>query len=265
MSVRLDLEYDGTSFAGWARQRGLRTVQEELERALSIVAREPIGVVVAGRTDAGVHASGQICSYEGPLLRAASLNGVLPPDIAVTGIAAAPDGFDARRWARSRSYAYRILARRARSPFEARFALHHPRPLDLEALRACAALLPGEHDFTAFTPTETEHVRFTRVVRSASWEREADLLTFSITADAFLRSMNRVLVGTMLEVGVGKRSLGSFAALLDGADRSAAGPTAHARGLHLVGVELGDGPLVVQHVASGLGARRLRDVPAQVR
>ena len=155
----------------------------------------------------------------------------------------APDGFDARRWATSRRYRYRILTTAERTPFEEGRALWWPHELDRGALDACAAATLGEHDFTAFTPTQTEHVRFERRVLSAAWEDECEaILIFDITADAFMRSMIRVIVGTMLEVGGGRRSVEDFAALLEGAPRERAGETAPAHGLYFAGVTYGDGP-----------------------
>jgi tRNA pseudouridine38-40 synthase len=241
---RLTLEYDGGAFAGWARQPGKRTVQAELERALGVVLRVPDGVgpalTVAGRTDAGVHALQQVASYGGPVASAKSLNGVLPDDVAVLSCERAADGFDARRDATSRAYRYLLLNRRGSSPLRRGRVLHWPRRLDVDALIACGAALAGTHDFTAFTPTETKHVRFERDVFRAAWKRrDGGLLEFSVEADSFMRRMNRVLVGTMLEVASGLRSVDSFVALLDGAPRSAAGPTAPAHGLYLVGVGYG--------------------------
>ena len=238
---RLLIEYDGTEFSGWARQPGLRTVQGELERALGVVLRrDAVPLTVAGRTDAGVHARGQVASYGGEPTRPDSVNALLPYDIAVLECVAAAPGFDARRDATSRAYAYRVLTRRSRSPFERRLALHWPHPLDVGALRACAEALAGEHDFTAFTPTETEHVRFERVVLGASWYLGGPaLLEFRIEADAFMRNMIRVLVGTMLEVGGGRRSVESFAELLEGRPRADAGATAPPHGLHFLGAGYG--------------------------
>jgi tRNA pseudouridine38-40 synthase len=166
-----------------------------------------------------------------------SVNALLPDDVAVVESEAAQPGFDARRDATSRAYCYRLLTRRARSPCHAGRALHWPHAVDLAALKACAAALPGNHDFTAFTPTESDHVRFSRDVRAAGWRRrDEDLLEFWIEADAFMRHMNRVLVGTMLEVAGGRRSLESFTTLLSGAERAEAGPTAPPHGLYLAGV-----------------------------
>jgi tRNA pseudouridine38-40 synthase len=239
-TVRLDIEYDGSGFRGWARQPGLRTVQSELETALATVLREPVELTVAGRTDTGVHALGQVASFAlaseppGDLTR--RLNGVGPDDVAVTAAQVVADGFDARRDARARSYRYRLLARSAPSPFEQGRALWWPHRVDREALDACAAALPGTHDFTAFTPTQTDHVRFERDILAASWTTEGDLLSFHITADAFMRNMVRVLVGTQLEVASGRRSVENFTGLLGGVSRTEAGDTAPPHGLYLESV-----------------------------
>ncbi len=245
MVSRLVLEYDGAGFAGWAKQPGLRTVCGELERALCVVLRvDAVPLAVAGRTDAGVHAWGQVASYSGPVAPVDGLNALLPDDVAVLSCVAAEDGFDARRDATSRAYCYRVSVRGSRSVFERGRSLYWPHRLDVVSLDACACALVGVHDFTAFTPTETDHVRFSREVYAARWRRAGsggELLEFWIEADAFMRQMNRVLVGTMLEVAGGQRSVGSFRELLRGRPRSCAGRTAPAHGLYLAGVGYGGG------------------------
>jgi tRNA pseudouridine38-40 synthase len=235
-TTRLDLEYLGTQFAGWARQPGLRTVQGELEEALGVMLRRPVALTVAGRTDRGVHAWGQVASYQGEPVDPQAVNALIGPDVAVRAARWMAGGFDARRDALSRTYCYRILHRRERSAFERGHALWWPHPLDRDLLHACAAAVAGRHDFTAFTPTETDHVRFERDVAAARWEDRGDILEFWIEADSFLRHMNRTLVGTTLEVAAGRRPLQAFVALLEGRPRAEAGPTAGAHGLHLARV-----------------------------
>jgi tRNA pseudouridine38-40 synthase len=244
-------------------------VQEEIAKALAVLLRvDDIPVTVAGRTDAGVHATGQVASYPGPPAPVGGLNALLPRDVAALECSEAPEEFDARRDATSRAYCYRVLARPGRSALLRGRVLHWPHVVDFDALQACAAELVGTHDFTAFTPTETDHVRFSRDVYSAFWrcaERPVggrlegrfgphlgELLEFWIEADAFMRHMNRVLVGTMLEVSSGRRPVESFRTLLAGQPRSAAGPTAPTHGLYLTGV--GYGKRVLGESSSG-GAR----------
>jgi tRNA pseudouridine38-40 synthase len=231
----LTLEYDGTPFHGWAAQPGLPTIEAAMRQALAATFESVDGLAVAGRTDTGVHALGQVVSIDveggpAPDRVAAALNPRLPDEITVLSAAQAIEGFHARRSARSRSYRYRLFTRAVPSPFEVRRSWWLPRPLDERALAAASAELLGEHDFRAFTPTQTRHEVFVRVVERAEWVRRGDHLDFEITADSYLRHMVRSLVGTMLEAP------DTLPGLLDGSTRSDAGATAPPWGLYLVSV-----------------------------
>ncbi len=235
------VEYDGADSAGWAAQPGVRTVEGELSAALQTVLRHPVKLAVAGRTDAGVHASGQVVSFDAetqlaPSTVAYKTTAVLPEDVALRRCVAVPESFDARRAARSRSYEYRVVNDEIRSPLLRRHASYVPQGLDFGLLRETGALVRGTHDFRAFTPSRSYHVRFERIVGASGWAREDGVLVYRITADSFLYGMVRTLVGTMLEVGRGRRDLASFRTLLRGAERKDAGPAAPSRGLTLVGV-----------------------------
>ena len=259
---RMELQYDGTGLHGWAKQDGLLTVEGSLESAFSTVLGAAPVMRVAGRTDAGVHARRQVVSLVLPgdtdlgRLRA-SLNALTPPGVAVTRIVPAPTGFDARRDAAGRTYRYFLSNSAVVSPFWGRYCWHVPEDLDLSAMGAAAEATAGRHDFSAFTPAETEHVFFNRRVVRCAWKPARDglaaglpgrrtgtkrvpgagpragagMLYLEVEAEAFLRHMVRTLVGTMVEIGLGRRDLEDFRGLLAGAPREAAGPTAPAQGL----------------------------------
>ena len=212
-------------------------MQGELEVALATILQADVTLTVAGRTDAGVHARGQVASHPGAPAPARALNAVLPDDMRVLASEQAPDGFDARRDATSRTYRYRVLASEVADPFERGRSLHWPRPLEREALDACAAAALGTHDFSAFTPTQTHHRRFERDVLRSEWAAEpGGVLAYWIEADTFMRHMVRTLVGTMLGVATGRMAFTRFQRLLTGMPRAEAGDTAAAHGLYLESV-----------------------------
>lgn len=236
MKTRLTIEYDGTDFRGWAKQPGQRTVQEELEKALAVVRREPTTLTVAGRTDAGVHAWAQVASHLGDPAPAHRLNGLLPDDVTVLASEPAAEEFDARSDATARTYCYRVWNRRERPALLRSRVLHFSYPVDHEALDAAAECLRGERDFRAFTLSDEPYHSYRRRIARAEWVQRDRLLEFWITGDSFTRRMVRSLVSFQLDVARGARSLDEFKLLLEGAPRSEGGATAPACGLYLANV-----------------------------
>jgi tRNA pseudouridine38-40 synthase len=236
--ARLTIAYIGTRWAGWQRQDNAATVQQAVEEALADLLDEAVAVAGASRTDAGVHARAQEAHFglrsDLPLRALVhGLNHRLPPDLRVMAAHAMPEGFHARFSAAGKEYLYRLVRAETLSPFVAPYAVRAPRRLDLERLRAAAAALVGEHDFTAFALAGGAHRVARRTLHAAAWEEEGDELRLRLQGDGFLRGMVRGLMGTLLEVGEGKRAVEEFAALLAGGSRGEAGPTVPARGLIL--------------------------------
>jgi tRNA pseudouridine38-40 synthase len=256
--VRIDLAYDGTEFSGWARQPGRRTVQGELEAALCQVLRLPsVLVTVAGRTDAGVHATGQVTHVDLPssphdgLSR--RLNGVLPPDVRVRAVRAAPEGFDARFSALARRYEYRICDGTP-DPLRRRDTLWSPRRLDVPAMQLAAQQLLGEHDFAAYCKRREGATTVRRLLR-LDVQRVGELITLSVQADAFCHSMVRALVGGLIAVGEGRRPSEWPAQVLAGRQRDPGGRVVPAHGLTLVEVRY---PPDSELAARAMQTRRLR-------
>lgn len=242
MQLRLVIEYDGTDFCGWQIQAGGRTVQATIEGALETLFGHPVRVAAAGRTDAGVHAAAQVVCFKagkvieaGTVLRA--LNALTPRDISVSAADVVPESFDPRRSARSRVYVYRIWNRAVPSPFWRRYAWHIPRPLGLDEMADGAARLIGEHDFSAFRAAGCDAATSVRRVTVSAMARDGDLLCYRIEATAFLRHMVRNIVGTLVEVGQGRRAPAEIQTVLEGRDRARAGMTAPAHGLCLTEVK----------------------------
>jgi tRNA pseudouridine38-40 synthase len=240
-TLRLVVAYDGTDFAGWQRQDGQPTVQGSLEEAFRTMTGQAVLVRGAGRTDAGVHAEGQVASVEVvsgiPCLGfLRGLNTLVPPTIAVLEVADMPAGFNARHDARGKIYRYCIWNHPVRSPGHARTSWHVYDTLDTHAMRQAAAVLIGEHDFRAFRSSDCDRKNTVRIVRRCDVRRDAALLTFEIEGTAFLRNMVRILAGTLVAVGKGKLTVEQVQALLKSGDRTQAGVTAPARGLTLVRV-----------------------------
>jgi tRNA pseudouridine38-40 synthase len=260
VNLRLDLAYDGAPFHGFARQPDVRTVQGDLEEALSKLCGTQISTVGAGRTDAGVHAIGQVVSAPGApddldtVKVRDSLNGMLHPAIAVSECSAAPDDFNARFSARSRTYLYAILQRSWPDPFLAPTALFHPEPLDVDVMNEAAGHLVGAHDFSSFGRLPEPDASAERVLYELRARRDGDLIRVRARANAFLHQMVRSLVGTLLQVGEGRRSPDEMPEVLSAKERSAAGPVAAPHGLCLASVEYDTGWSGTPFFAPGAGA-----------
>jgi tRNA pseudouridine38-40 synthase len=238
---RVVVEYDGTDFSGWQRQVEERTVQGTLEDALKAMTGESVFVRGAGRTDAGVHADGQVATFDllvnippHGLLR--GLNSALPPDVALVDVAEAPSDFDARFSARGKVYRYTVWSHFVRSPLRARRAWHVREPLDVEAIRAAAAALVGDHDFRAFRASDCDRRTTRRVVRGIDVDRQGAVLTIDVEATAFLKNMVRILVGTLIDVGRGRLPPDAVGRMLATGDRTIGGMTAPPQGLTLLRV-----------------------------
>jgi tRNA pseudouridine38-40 synthase len=240
-NVRIVIEYDGTDFSGWQRQPRMRTVQACLEDAVREMTGETVRIQGSGRTDAGVHAEGQVASFplqaripEAGLLR--GLNSILPSDIAILDVQEAPPGFDARFSARGKVYRYWIWNHLVRSPLHARTTWHCRSSLDLPAMRDAARALCGEHDFRAFRAADCERRTTVRVIRRLDLDRQGAVMTMEVEATAFLKNMVRILVGTLVDLGRGQIPVEAIARMLETGDRGAGGVTAPPQGLTLVRV-----------------------------
>jgi len=242
VNIKLTVEYDGTNYHGWQIQTTGETIQSVLERAVSTFLRKSTRITGSGRTDAGVHALGQVVNffsdkeYEPHRIRRA-LNALTPFDITIKEVAIVPDSFDARRDGRSRVYEYHILNRPTPSPFHLNRAWHVHQPLDVNAMREAIPCLIGEHDFSSFRAAGCDAEHPVRKVYANSLDRCGELLVYTIEATAFLRHMVRNIIGTVAEVGLGLRTPQSFVELLEVRDRTKAGVTAPAHGLFLVEVK----------------------------
>ena len=241
-AYKLTIEYDGTNYHGWQRQANARTIQEAIESALAKMVKKPVRLTGSGRTDAGVHALGQVAGFNAPVTlppRAfvAGLNSMLPDDIVIHACEAVPDHFHAQYDAKMKTYRYRILNRPLPEAIGRQYAWHLPRPLDLQAMQQAAGHLLGTLDFKSFEASGSPKSHTTRTVSKAGIYRESEAhLAFEITANGFLRFMVRNIVGTLVDVGLGKTTAADFEQIRLSADRGAAGDTAPAHGLFLVAV-----------------------------
>ncbi len=246
--IQLTLEYDGTDYVGWQSQANGPSIQDRVEQALQELLGQRTPVVAAGRTDAGVHALGQVIAFDAPRalpMKAywMGLNGILPPDIAVVRAEEAAPGFDPRRWAEGKHYRYLISNRRIRSPLRRRTHWELYAPLDFEAMKAAAPALVGRHDFSAFRAADCQSAHAVREVRRLELVKDSeDVIRFDVEGTAFVKHMVRNLIGTLVEVGKGRQPASWVRQVLESKDRTLAGQTAPAHGLTMVQVFYGDGP-----------------------
>ena len=246
----LTVTWDGAPFHGWQRQPGGGTIQQIIEEALAVIlGGETVVVTASGRTDAGVHAMAQVISFAATTHRSTTallrgLNARLPDEIAVLDCREAPLAFDPRRWARRKLYRYRVLSRPIRCPHRRAHTWYQRGPLDVAAMQQAIADLQGSHDFTSFRASGCTAAHPSRHIESARIRQQDDELHFEFIGNGFLRYQVRNMVGTLVQVGRGKRAADSMPALLAARDRRQAGPTAPPHGLWLVWVEVGDGPRV---------------------
>jgi tRNA pseudouridine38-40 synthase len=241
-TLKLTIQYDGTDYVGWQRQPNGVSIQELVERAIEPIEGRPVTVIGAGRTDAGVHALGQVASVQlqsaiDPATLARALNATLPEDVRVASAEEAAPDFNARFSATGKVYAYRIWRGAFLPPFERRYVWHVPPPLDVERMREAARTLTGRHDFSAFRAAGSDAATSERTIRDLSIDTEGEHVTLTVAGDGFLRYMVRAMAGTLVDVGQGRRSVESVAAALASRDRAQAGPTAPAKGLVLLKVE----------------------------
>jgi tRNA pseudouridine38-40 synthase len=241
-TFKLTLEYDGTGYAGWQRQPNQPTIQEAVERAILQVSQSTVSVIAAGRTDAGVHALGQVASFRtdrtwAPTEWTRALNAVLPEDISVRSTELMPDSFHAQHAARGKLYEYRILNRPERSVVERRYVWHVHRPLDDAAMQQAASTLIGSHDFSSFEGALSDNEDPICDLQQLSLARQGDHLVIQAYADRFLKQMVRAIIGTLVEVGHGQRAPDGLASILAANDRTAAGRTAPPQGLFLIRVD----------------------------
>jgi tRNA pseudouridine38-40 synthase len=238
-NIKLTIEYDGTNYQGWQIQAKGPTIQGMIEEKLALLVGETIHLVGSGRTDAGAHALGQVANFKTwsqmdvrSIQRA--LNSLFPTDIVIKSVEEVEENFNARKQSKSKIYEYRILNRPIRSAFHRRYAWHIPQKLNLREMKKAAQSLTGEHDFSSFRSVGSPTRTAIRKVIRAEWKRSRDgLICFEIEANGFLKQMVRAIVGTLVEVGKGKISVGEFQIILESRDRKKAGPTAPAHGLFM--------------------------------